>query len=683
MRKLIIKKTIMLGFVFLFPFSVLASEIDIAADVIEYVENSGRLSARGHVVISMKDKKIYADSIDFDVKTNVMNAFGGVKVEETKSPVYADSITYCYDTKVSNLKNVFAYSSNKAFIRLESMTGINKYTFKIHNIKLSTCDLNEPHFYFKSNHGKLILNKQIIVYNAVFYIGKIPIFYLPVVTKSLKSEKGFGSNLKIKVNPGKEFDAFSLKTAVLCSLSESFDGKFVYNYFSEKGNGFGTKIKYKTANVIGNFYVYTIKDKVESTRNWTVRSNYFHRIKEALTVRTKGKFVGSRMFNSYYDQINLKGSLNRLKSYLSLTRQFSRVNLSCDFEYNSNYDSLESKCKIPFINSPKISLDFYQRNLFWGIIHKPYFEYSYKYAEHSKNNYFYKNKTLFTYMLTKCFKVWWMSLTPSFEITENWNDRDDNGYLDYYFFTQYGPGLKTKCRVTSWMDWNIDYNIKARTKKNSIYVFDNLADDYGIEKHGFNLSNNMYIGDRITTRNSISYNFLQNRASTSEIQKWSPLITEFTYSKYFATFIIKEGQFINPFRFNSLQFYVNVGMLEKSYLNFGIFYQRYDDVAMFYKNREIDNIFGFGVWLSSKWRLDCNIKTTTDFNNIIMKIKEQEIKLYRDLHCYNLGISFKKIENQNYLIYCKFDMKTNMSFSKTEQSLVYEDTGENFYSRSY
>jgi LPS-assembly protein len=680
MRKLIIKKTVLFSFIFLFPFCTLASEVDIAADAIEYIENSGKLNAKGHVVISMEERKIHADSIDFDVKTNIMNAFGGVKVEEAKSVVYADSVTYCYDTKVSDLKDAFAYSSNKAFIRLKSMTGINEDTFKIHNIKLSTCDLNEPHFYFKARHGKLILNKRITVYNAVFYIGKVPVFYFPVVTKSLKSGKGFGSNLKIEINPGIEFGAFSLKTAISCSLSENFDGKFVYDYFAERGNGFGTEIKYEATNAIGNLYVYTIKDMIESSRNWTIRPNYFHRIKEVLTIRAKGEFVSNRMFNNFYDQINWERTLNHLESYLSLTRQFSIANLSCDFEYNANYDSLESKYKISSINLPKISLDFYQRNLFWGIIHKPYFEYNYRYAEYSKNNYFYKNKALFMYMLTRCFKIWRMSLTPSLEVTENWNDKDDNGYLNYYFFTQYEPSLKTKYRIASWMDWNIDYNVKARTKKNSIYVFDDLADDYGIEKHGFNLSNNMYIGNRITTRNSISYNLLKNRTSTSATQKWSPLITEFTwFPKYSVTVVVKEGQLIDPFRFNSFQFYVNMGMLEKSYLNFGTFYQRYNDVAMSYRNREIDNILGFGVWLTPKWRLDYNIKTTTDFSDITVKIKEQEIKLYRDLHCYNLGISFRKIENQDYSIHCKFDMKTNMPFSKTKQSLGYEDPEEIFY----
>ena len=61
--------------------------MDVAADSLEYVENCGRINAKGNVVLNWEDKKVYADYVELASDKKIMNACGNVKVEENGSTV--------------------------------------------------------------------------------------------------------------------------------------------------------------------------------------------------------------------------------------------------------------------------------------------------------------------------------------------------------------------------------------------------------------------------------------------------------------------------------------------------------------------------------------------------------------------------------------------------------------------
>jgi LPS-assembly protein len=220
------------------------------------------------------------------------------------------------------------------------------------------------------------------------------------------------------------------------------------------------------------------------------------------------------------------------------------------------------------------------------------------------------------------------------------------------------------------MDWNINYSATARAAQNSILI-DNKANDYGIESNYASFTNYMYVGDRTTVRNFLSYNFVNNRTvPLKSSERLSPLSTEIIYTpKYYITVYLKQGQLLNPFRFQSAQLDVKIGELEKAYFNFGAFYQYYDEKtnpSMSYRSKEIDNTLGFGFWLTPKWRLDYTLRLTSRTDKLYTRMNDHEFKIYRDLHCYNLGLTWR-IRGIYHEVFFKFDLKTNMPFNRANQ----------------
>jgi LPS-assembly protein len=253
------------------------------------------------------------------------------------------------------------------------------------------------------------------------------------------------------------------------------------------------------------------------------------------------------------------------------------------------------------------------------------------------------------------------------------------------FNTKYQAGANSRLRVNRWMDWNINYSATFRAAQNSLLI-DNKAADYGIERNFVSFTNYMYVGERTTVRNFLSYNLANNRVSPlKSSDRLSPLSTEIIYTpKYFITVYLKQGQQIDPLRFQSAQLDIKVGETEKVYLNVGAFYQYYPDMlkndytGLYYENpsayrsKQLDNTLGFGLWITPKWRIDYNIRLTSRIDKLYMRMNDHELKLYRDLHCYNLGVTWR-IRGIYHEVFFKFDLKTNMPYDRTNQDKQSEE----------
>ncbi|MDR2191313.1 MAG: hypothetical protein LBO62_00330, partial [Endomicrobium sp.] len=299
--------------------------IDISADSLEYDQNCGKIFAKGNVELIWEGKNVKSDYAEFLTDQKVINAYGNVTIEEAGAAVYAKSVSYSYNEEKGEIKETLAYSS-MLFIRSKSMERQNK-TYSMSNVQIALCDLDEPHVYFKARRGKITLGERITIYNPVLYVGKIPIFYLPIITKSLKGGKGLSANFSYNFEPGYTSQGgFSLKNMFGYQFTEAFSGKAMADYYGSRGMGYGLEFNYydkKGANA--SLYAYNINDLYTGTERWTLRPNYNHRIGK-WNIQSRGEFISDNSFNNYYNQNDWNRTMNTLNSYFSLTRQSSLGN---------------------------------------------------------------------------------------------------------------------------------------------------------------------------------------------------------------------------------------------------------------------------------------------------------------------------------------------------------------------
>jgi hypothetical protein len=249
-----------------------------------------------------------------------------------------------------------------------------------------------------------------------------------------------------------------------------------------------------------------------------------------------------------------------------------------------------------------------------------------------------------------------LKVTETFKTIENLSDENSSNKLSDTFITSFKSSLNLRFRVATYMDWNLHYFMVTQKKLDPII---NLV----------TFSNNMYFGDKIQVKNWVSYNSKTNNESFEKYKnRFTPVNTEVMWIPgCYITAYIQQSQLLNPIKFKSCKVDLIVRPTEKIHFSFGSFYQNCDDLNMPYTdNHKIKNILGVWWWITPKWELYYNVKTTSCVNLSHRKIDEYEFKLFRNLHCYILGIIWK-LKNGESDVYFKFDIKTNMPLSKIKE----------------
>jgi LPS-assembly protein len=709
MSKSIIKTIVVFSSIFLLALSAFATEVDIAAENLEYIGADGKIIARDNVTLNWEDRKIYADNAELDINTKTVNAYGNVKVEELEGIIRANALSYDYNDETGDMDETFACSSS-VFIRSESMEKVDKDTFALHNVKLSICDLDEPHTYFKAKRGKFIVDKKIIIYKATLYVGKMPIFYVPVFIKSLeKGKKGFGSNLRYEIMPGitpssDNFtlrtlrDRFTLRAFIACSLTENIYGKLKYDHPYKKCNDWGVEVDYESddGSLKGDLGAYLGNN--DKKKNWRVKPSYFHKLNDQWTLRYHVNAQNAERFTKKYP--------DSIESSANLTRHGNNTNLSVDFNHNAHYDK-ESCMDYKMLSAklPKVTFSIYGKDIGMGIIHSPKWEYEYShdydYARRGKQSAekkcCFSHKALIGHELTTSLKILKdLTLKPGVEVTGNICSKDKVGNCKVSCYTQYGGSLIPEYKLTDWMSLRATYKYKARTKPNS-FLGDVDSDDKGVETKKLDLVNKMDFSelefcdsDTFEITNTISYDWLDQ---TSYYSRWglnsmpkqhlSPLKTELDWKpkdSFISSLKVQERHHLHPnFKFKDFELEAQIGNLKKNYLTFGVNLEKNTSDMKTKRALGVKNTFGIGGWINPKWRIDYKISidfSDKETNKVTDRITEHEFKIYRDTHCWDCGIVWSKHKSLAF----KFNLKTNMPFfNKSEDTLDAEDSEEIFY----
>ena len=183
----------MIAALFFFASSVMAQEeeepIYCEADYIEYLREEGIIVAIGNVKMTQKYTVLKADLVKMDIKTGETNALGHASLWDGTREIRGAAITYNTKTKKGEIRTVAGfpgsihadpwYFKGKEMIRLEE----DKY--KLTRSTFTTCEHPSPHYHFWAHPAYVRLEDRIWLYNAVFFLGKMPLAYFPFYTRSL------------------------------------------------------------------------------------------------------------------------------------------------------------------------------------------------------------------------------------------------------------------------------------------------------------------------------------------------------------------------------------------------------------------------------------------------------------------------------------------------------------------
>ena len=150
--------------------NIFAYEVDITADSLTYQQDSGVIKASGNIKLDWLGKVLQADNIEVTIPSKKLKANGNISILESSNTIFADSVEYSMEQEAGTISNSKGCSM-PIFFKAEKMIKISSDTYKIENVTISNCDLDQPHHHVFAKEGILIVDKKISVSKATYYVG--------------------------------------------------------------------------------------------------------------------------------------------------------------------------------------------------------------------------------------------------------------------------------------------------------------------------------------------------------------------------------------------------------------------------------------------------------------------------------------------------------------------------------
>ena len=186
-----------------FSYANSANIVHIKADNIIYYKKTNSYSAKGNCLIYNDIYSIKSDTASFDKDTSIANLKGNILLEDkdgnwikgTDSTINVSTYRGYINNAVMFLKNSEIYvrakkvilsSKEKYYIYKSTLTGCKCQDF-IQNSK----DAN-PKWSIKAKHTYIVSNDYIFAYPVTFRVRKVPILFLPAITRDLSTKRKTG-----------------------------------------------------------------------------------------------------------------------------------------------------------------------------------------------------------------------------------------------------------------------------------------------------------------------------------------------------------------------------------------------------------------------------------------------------------------------------------------------------------
>lgn len=167
-----------------------ANPVFISADELNYVNDSSEIYGKGHVVLRNDDVSIFSDTIYVNAEKGEIIAEGNVLAIQKDSSIYTDKLYYNTKDNGAYAKNVKVLSPPWIVEGAELKKSGKKS--EIQNPLFTTCDMEKPHYRLQASSIFLYEDEKVECWNAIVYLGNIPVLYLPYFSQPVKGrEKPF------------------------------------------------------------------------------------------------------------------------------------------------------------------------------------------------------------------------------------------------------------------------------------------------------------------------------------------------------------------------------------------------------------------------------------------------------------------------------------------------------------
>ncbi len=273
----------------------------ITADELTYSNDSTEIYGKGKVVLRNTDVSIFADNIYVNIEKGEVVAEGNVLALQKGSSIYTDKLFYNTKDTSSYAKNVSVISP-PWIVKGAEMKKEGKKT-EIENPVFTTCDRENPHYRLQASMINMYQDEKIECWNAVVYLGMIPVIYFPYYSQPLKGQKKpfdfkFGHNNTL---------GWYVYTVYNTAFNDQNRLSLGFDYMEKIGPKYNLALDYGFGkNSSGSLSGFYSEDKFTYLRRWA--GNFYHN--QAFNDTTRLNIRATSMSDSTLGEyfMNLEGT---------------------------------------------------------------------------------------------------------------------------------------------------------------------------------------------------------------------------------------------------------------------------------------------------------------------------------------------------------------------------------------
>ncbi len=212
---------------------------------LSYDPDSGVGTAENGVIIKYKDAahgeaSLYADRITFNQASGQVTAEGSVTLQRDGQAWSGERLEYNFRTGTMGAAN---YRTGKPpfFVASNSLLGSDKAgNYTAEGAYLTTDDVKNPNYRIRAKRIQIVSGKHFVARNAVIYIGKIPVMYLPWLKANLDRR---GNRWSITPGYRSRHGGYLLSTYHYQALT-NLTARLNLDYRTQRGVGGGPDLQY-------------------------------------------------------------------------------------------------------------------------------------------------------------------------------------------------------------------------------------------------------------------------------------------------------------------------------------------------------------------------------------------------------------------------------------------------------
>ncbi len=235
------------------PKEIPDTPFDIQASRMEYTSN-GTLIASGGVTGRFETAVLYADKVSGNPDSGALHAEGDVHFERGNVIWQGSKLDYNYLTQAG----MFGPSSlyfDPAYLKVDHIERVSTNEYLLRGATFTTCPKDPPHIHVRAKEARLVDEKYIKAKGVTFYVGKVPVMYVPYWSHRLNQ-----GIFTFRVGGGSEWGAYVL-TKITLPVSENIDYITDLNLYSRRGVGIGQGAAWDFSHAKGEFSAFYIKDQ--------------------------------------------------------------------------------------------------------------------------------------------------------------------------------------------------------------------------------------------------------------------------------------------------------------------------------------------------------------------------------------------------------------------------------------